>query len=83
MSLGLAFKALNDKTRRDILEMLREKDLAAGEIGEKFNIIYCSDYIGHYLFYWYRYQYNCISNRFTKPTHNNVQYITCDIRANQ
>ena len=38
MSLSLAFKALNDKTRREILELLREKDMAAGEIGEKFNM---------------------------------------------
>ena len=32
------FKALNDPTRRKILEMLREKDLTAGEIAEAFNI---------------------------------------------
>ncbi len=32
------FKALNDKTRRDILEMLQEKDMSAGEIVEQFNI---------------------------------------------
>ncbi len=38
MSLSLAFKALNDKTRREILELLREQDLAAGEIVEKFKI---------------------------------------------
>ena len=38
MSLSLAFKALNDKTRREILELLREKNMAAGEIGEKFNM---------------------------------------------
>jgi DNA-binding transcriptional ArsR family regulator len=38
MGLQSAFKALNDKTRRDILEMLRKKDLTAGEIGEKFDI---------------------------------------------
>ena len=33
-----AFRALNDPTRREILEMLREKDLTAGEISEKFDI---------------------------------------------
>jgi DNA-binding transcriptional ArsR family regulator len=38
MSLNLAFKALNDKTRRDILELLRKKDMTAGEIVEKFKI---------------------------------------------
>jgi DNA-binding transcriptional ArsR family regulator len=32
------FKALNDATRRDILEMLKEKDLTAGEIADRFNI---------------------------------------------
>ena len=32
------FKALNDATRRDILEMLKEKDLTAGEIADKFHI---------------------------------------------
>lgn len=38
MSLNLAFKALNDPTRREILELLRKKDLSAGEIVDKFNI---------------------------------------------
>ena len=32
------FKALNDQTRRDILEMLKERDMTAGEIVEKFNM---------------------------------------------
>jgi DNA-binding transcriptional ArsR family regulator len=32
------FKALNDSTRRDILEMLKDGDLTAGEIADKFNI---------------------------------------------
>lgn len=32
------FKALNDNTRREILEALKEKDLTAGEIADKFNI---------------------------------------------
>jgi DNA-binding transcriptional ArsR family regulator len=38
MSLNLVFKALNDKTRRDILELLRKKEMSAGEIAEKFSI---------------------------------------------
>lgn len=38
MNLGLAFKALNDNTRREILELLKQQDLTAGEIVEKFNI---------------------------------------------
>lgn len=32
------FKALNDPTRREILELLKERDLPAGEIADKFNI---------------------------------------------
>ena len=32
------FKALDDPTRRQILEMLKEKDLTAGEIADAFNI---------------------------------------------
>jgi ArsR family transcriptional regulator, arsenate/arsenite/antimonite-responsive transcriptional repressor len=36
--LNLLFKALNDQTRREILEYLKEKDLTAGEIADKFNI---------------------------------------------
>lgn len=36
--MNIVFKALNDPTRRMILEMLLKKDLTAGEIVEKFNI---------------------------------------------
>lgn len=32
------FKALNDETRREILLMLRKKDMTAGEIADRFNI---------------------------------------------
>jgi DNA-binding transcriptional ArsR family regulator len=32
------FRALNDPTRREILELLKEKDLTAGEIADNFNI---------------------------------------------
>ena len=32
------FKALNDDTRREILRLLREQDLTAGEIAEHFQI---------------------------------------------
>tara|TARA_B100000768_G_scaffold97776_1_gene91194 strand:+ start:85 stop:339 length:255 start_codon:yes stop_codon:yes gene_type:complete len=32
------FKALNDGTRRQIVELLKEKDMNAGEIAEHFNI---------------------------------------------
>lgn len=32
------FKALNDATRREILDLLKEKDMSAGEIADVFNI---------------------------------------------
>ena len=32
------FKALNDPTRRQILELLQERDMTAGEIVERFSI---------------------------------------------
>ena len=32
------FKALNDDTRREILELLKKRDLTAGEIADNFNI---------------------------------------------
>ncbi|MDK2772454.1 MAG: autorepressor SdpR family transcription factor [Flavobacterium sp.] len=36
--MNIIFKALNDETRREILELLRKRDLTAGEIAEHFNI---------------------------------------------
>jgi ArsR family transcriptional regulator, arsenate/arsenite/antimonite-responsive transcriptional repressor len=33
-----AFKALSDPSRRKILQLLKEKDLTAGEIADSFNI---------------------------------------------
>lgn len=36
--MNTLFKALNDATRREILDMLKEKDLSAGEIAEAFDI---------------------------------------------
>jgi len=36
--MNILFKALNDQTRREILELLRDKDLTAGEIADQFNI---------------------------------------------
>lgn len=41
------FKALNDKTRRDILEMLKEADMTAGDIADKFEMTKPS--ISHHL----------------------------------
>ena len=45
--MNIIFKALNDATRRKILEMLQKKDLTAGEIAEQFNISFPS--ISHHL----------------------------------
>ena len=45
--MNIIFKALNDATRRRILEMLQKKDLTAGEIADKFNISFPS--ISHHL----------------------------------
>lgn len=36
--MNSVFKALNDETRREILELLKVKDLTAGEIADYFNI---------------------------------------------
>ncbi len=45
--MNLLFKALNDPTRRAILELLKDKDLTAGEIADKFHISWPS--ISHHL----------------------------------
>jgi len=45
--LNKVFKALNDSTRREILKLLKEKDMTAGEIAEAFNITKPS--ISHHL----------------------------------
>jgi DNA-binding transcriptional ArsR family regulator len=45
--MNIVFKALNDATRRQILEMLQKKDLTAGEIADKFDISFPS--ISHHL----------------------------------
>jgi len=36
--VNILFKALNDETRRGILELLKKSDMSAGEIAEQFNI---------------------------------------------
>lgn len=45
--MNTVFKALNDATRRRILELLQEKDLTAGEIAEQFKMSFPS--ISHHL----------------------------------
>lgn len=36
--MNALFKALNDETRRKIIELLKNNDLNAGEIADEFNI---------------------------------------------
>ncbi len=36
--MNALFKALNDSTRREILEILKDGDLTAGEIADRFHI---------------------------------------------
>ena len=36
--MNALFKALNDATRREILELLKKSDLTAGEISDRFKI---------------------------------------------
>lgn len=45
--MNQVFKALGDPTRREILELLRERDLSAGEIANKFN--FSKPTISHHL----------------------------------
>lgn len=45
--MNLIFKALNDATRREILELLRKKDMTAGEIAQQFPVSWPS--ISHHL----------------------------------
>jgi len=46
-TMNSLFKALNDQTRRDILEMLREMDMTAGDIADRFEMTKPS--ISHHL----------------------------------
>lgn len=36
--MNILFKALNDPTRRTILEMLKKKNMTAGDIADQFNM---------------------------------------------
>ncbi len=45
--MNTIFKALNDPTRRDILKLLRKREMTAGEIADAFNITRPS--ISHHL----------------------------------
>jgi DNA-binding transcriptional ArsR family regulator len=45
--MNIVFKALNDPTRREILQLLQEKDMTAGEIAEQFHMSWPS--VSHHL----------------------------------
>ncbi len=45
--MQLVFKALNDVTRRAILELLKDRDMTAGDIADQFNMTKPS--ISHHL----------------------------------
>ncbi len=45
--MNILFRALNDPTRRKILEILRERDFTAGEIAQRFDMTKPS--ISHHL----------------------------------
>ena len=45
--MNIIFKALNDPTRRQILQLLQEKDMTAGQIADKFHISWPS--VSHHL----------------------------------
>lgn len=45
--MNIIFKALNDPTRRSILELLQQKDMTAGQIADRFQISFPS--ISHHL----------------------------------
>ncbi len=45
--MNILFKALNDATRREILEMLKSGDMNAGDIADRFNMTKPS--ISHHL----------------------------------
>lgn len=45
--MNLLFKALNDPTRRSILEMLKKNDMTAGEIADQFS--FSKPTISHHL----------------------------------
>ncbi len=47
MKLAHVFKALSDETRQQIVEMLRERDLSASEIGAAFRLTQPS--VSHHL----------------------------------
>jgi ArsR family transcriptional regulator, arsenate/arsenite/antimonite-responsive transcriptional repressor len=45
--MNIIFKALNDATRREILELLQERDMTAGEIADQFEMSFPS--VSHHL----------------------------------
>lgn len=45
--MDLAFRALNDETRREILKLLKKREMTAGEIADHFN--FSKPTISHHL----------------------------------
>lgn len=45
MGFGETFKALSDPARRDILSLLREGRMSAGEIGAHFDMNRCDNFL--------------------------------------
>ena len=65
------FKALNDNTRREILDKLREGDMTAGEIADMFDISKPS--ISHHL--------DILKQAELLESHRNGQFIHCSLNT--
>jgi len=66
------FKALNDETRRGILELLRQKDMTAGEIADAFHISKPS--ISHHL--------DILKRASLVPSKKKGQFIVYSLKTN-
>ena len=69
--MNKVFKALNDPTRREILELLKEKDMNAGDIADHFHISKPS--ISHHL--------DLLRQADLVISEKNGQYITYTLNA--
>lgn len=67
--MNKVFKALNDETRRKIIELLKEKDMTAGEIAQQFNMTKPS--ISHHL--------DLLKQSELVTSEKNGQYVTYSI----
>lgn len=69
--MNALFKALNDPTRREILELLKAKDLNAGDIAAHFNISKPS--ISHHL--------DILKQADLVSSHKNGQFVSYTINT--